>query len=115
MIDSDTFRQIALSLPEAVEDAHFENRSFKVNKKIFATLNEKENRVTVKLSAINQDIFCTFDLTVIYPVPNKWGKQGWTHVNLLNVKAEMLTEVLKTAYCNVAPKKLADLINFDGE
>lgn len=113
MIDTDTFRRIALSLPEAVEDAHFEDPSFKVSRKIFATLNAKENRATVKLSAADQDVFCTFDITVIYPVPNKWGKQGWTHVNLQTVKEEMLTDLLKTAYCTVAPAKLADLITFD--
>jgi hypothetical protein len=55
----------------------------------------EHNRATVKLSAADQDIFCTFDNTVIYPVPNKWGKQGWTHVNLLTVREEMLTEILK--------------------
>ncbi|RWY53720.1 MmcQ/YjbR family DNA-binding protein [Mucilaginibacter gilvus] len=113
MITVDTFRQIALSLPEAVEDAHFENRSFKVNKKIFATLNATENRATLKLSAINQDVFCAFDRTVVYPVPNKWGKQGWTHANLLTVREEMLIDLLKTAYRAVAPKKLGDLVTFD--
>ena len=112
MVSADAFRRVALSLPEATEAAHFENVSFKVAKKIFATLNVPQNRATVKLSVANQDIFCTFDDTVIYPVPNKWGNQGWTHVNLLNVQEEMLTEVLKTAYCEVAPKKLAELVIF---
>jgi len=113
MIDTETFRRIALSLPEAVEDAHFENRSFKVARKIFATLNSPQNRATVKLSATDQDLFCTFDLTVVYPVPNKWGKQGWTHINLMTVREDMLIELLKTAYRTVAPPKLADLVFFD--
>lgn len=113
MIDTETFRRIALTLPEAVEDTHFENRSFKVNKKIFATFNAKENRATVKLSAADQDIFCTFDKTIIYPVPNKWGKQGWTHINLQTIRGEMLTDLLKTAYRTVAPAKLGDLVKFE--
>ena len=113
MVDAETFRQIALSLPEATEDPHFEKASFRVNKKIFATVVPQHNRATVKLSPAEQDIFCTFDNTVIYPVPNKWGKQGWTHINLETIKEEMLAEILKAAYCQIAPKHLAALVVFE--
>lgn len=113
MIDLEMLRRIALSLPEATEESHFEKTSFRVSKKIFATAVPEHSRATVKLSPADQDIFCTFDNTVIYPVPNKWGKQGWTHVNLQIVKEEMLTELLKAAYCETAPKHLAALITFE--
>ncbi|MES2266884.1 MAG: MmcQ/YjbR family DNA-binding protein [Bacteroidota bacterium] len=106
-------RKIALSLPEVTEEPHFEKTSFRVNKKIFATVVQQHSRATVKLSPAEQDIFCTFDNTVIYPVPNKWGRQGWTHINLQTVKEEMLTEILKAAYCEVAPKHLAALVVFE--
>ena len=108
----ETLRRIALSLPEAKETPHFEKTSFRVNKKIFATAVPEHTRATVKLSLADQDIFCTFDESVIYPVPNKWGKQGWTHINLQIVNEEMLTEILKTAYCETAPKHLAALVVF---
>jgi hypothetical protein len=113
MVDPEKLRRIALSLPEVTEAQHFEKTSFRVSNKIFATAVPEHNRATVKLSPSDQDVFCTFDNAVIYPVPNKWGKQGWTHINLLTVKEEMLTEILKTAYCEVAPKHLADLIIFE--
>jgi predicted DNA-binding protein (MmcQ/YjbR family) len=113
VIPVETFRKVALTLPEATEAPHFENTSFKVSKKIFATLNAPQNRATVKLSAIDQDVFCAFDNTVIYPVPNKWGKQGWTHINLETVREDMLTDLLKTAYREVAPKRLAVLVTFN--
>ncbi|MCO5935437.1 MmcQ/YjbR family DNA-binding protein [Mucilaginibacter sp. RB4R14] len=106
-------RQIALSLPEVTEDPHFEKTSFRVYKKIFATAVPGHSRATVKLSSAEQDIFCTFDSGVIYPVPNKWGKQGWTHISLDTVKEEMLTEILKAAYCEIAPKHLATLVSFE--
>jgi hypothetical protein len=112
MINTETLRHIALSFPQATEDPHFEKISFRVNKKIFATMVPEYSRATVKLSPADQDIFCTFDNTVIYPVPNKWGKQGWTHVNLQTIPEEMLTEILKAAYCEIAPKNLAALITF---
>ena len=41
MVTVGTFRQMALSLPGAVELPHFDRASFRVNKKIFATLDEK--------------------------------------------------------------------------
>jgi predicted DNA-binding protein (MmcQ/YjbR family) len=113
MVSKDFFRREALSLPDSVDDAHFENSSFKISKKIFATLNETANRATLKLSPADQDIFCLADNNGVYPVPNKWGKLGWTHINLQTVKPEMCTELLKVAYCEVAPKKYAALINFE--
>ncbi len=113
MVSIETFQQIALSFPETTEAPHFEKQSFKVANKIFATLNTKENRATIKLSEADQDIFCLFDKTVIYPVPNKWGKLGWTHLNLKTITEDMCMEALKTAYCEVAPKRLSALINFD--
>jgi predicted DNA-binding protein (MmcQ/YjbR family) len=107
MISFATFRKLTLAFPETDETAHFENKAFRVRKKIFVTLNEKENRCFVKLSPVDQSAFCTFDLDVIFPVPNKWGKHGWTLINLKKVKKEMLLDALTTAYIEVAPEKLA--------
>ncbi len=100
------FRKLAISFPESVESPHFENASFCVAKKIFATLNERTKQATVKLSEIDQSVFSSVDRTIIYPVPNKWGKQGWTKVELTKIRKDMLKDVLTTAYCNVAPKRL---------
>ena len=110
MVNIETFRQIALSFPQTTEEPHFEKPAFKVAKKIFATLNIIENRATVKLSEADQDVFCLFDKTVMFPVPNKWGKQGWTHINLKTASEEMCLDALTTAYCEVAPPKLSFLI-----
>lgn len=108
MVSTKTARETALAFDEVIEEPHFENTAFKVKKKIFVTMNEPEKRMTVKLTALDQDVFCTFDKNVIYPVSNAWGKQGWTHVNLKTVRKEMLKDILTVAYCTVAPKKLGD-------
>jgi hypothetical protein len=102
------FKDLALSLPETTEQPHFENISFKVNKKIFATLNEKEMRACLKLTEVDQDVFSTIQKSIIYPVPNKWGKQGWTLVDLEKADSKILEDALITAYCTVAPKKLSE-------
>ncbi|TWR27108.1 MmcQ/YjbR family DNA-binding protein [Mucilaginibacter achroorhodeus] len=113
MDNSKMLREIACSLPEVTEEPHFDKISFRINKKIFATVVAEQNRATVKLTPEEQDIFCTFNNEVIHPIPNKWGKQGWTHINLLLVQANMLTGILKTAYCGIAPKHLAAQITFE--
>ncbi|MBS1773153.1 MAG: MmcQ/YjbR family DNA-binding protein [Bacteroidetes bacterium] len=108
MVSIKTTRELALAFDEVSEAPHFELTSFRVGKKIFATMNEKEKRITVRLSPIDQDVFCSFDKEVIHAVPNAWGKHGWTNVHLPKIRKEMLKDVLTVAYCTVAPKKLAD-------
>lgn len=110
MINSKRFRQLALSFPEATEQPHFEKISFRIGKKIFATLDEKDNRACIKLSEKEQGVFCSFDKTIIYPLNNKWGKQGWTLIELKKVPKELFADALTMAYCEVAPKKLAALV-----
>ena len=104
----DEVRKLSLSFPEAIEQPHFELISFRVNKKIFATLDTKNNRVCLMLSIIDQSAFCAYGNTVMYPVPNKWGKQGATYVELKKVRKSMFKDALTTAYCKVAPKKLSE-------
>jgi predicted DNA-binding protein (MmcQ/YjbR family) len=98
-------RQIAMSLEHVSEEPHFEKTSFRIKKKIFASYDSKNKRVCVKLTVIDQASFCSFDKQVIYPVPNKWGQQGWTFIDLEKVKEEILTDALQTAYQTVTAKK----------
>lgn len=104
MISVQTFRQLALSFPETKEQPHFEKRAFRTKRKIFATLSEKDKLACVKFSQTDQSVFCAFDSSVIYPVPNKWGLQGWTYIDLTKVKKAMLVDALNTAYAEAAPK-----------
>lgn len=101
-------REIALSLDEVEDMPHFEKTSFRINKKIFATLSEKHQRATLKLSENDQSVFSLYgDKTVVHPVSNKWGKQGWTNFNLESLDEEFMKDALIAAYCEVAPKKLS--------
>lgn len=108
MVDIKTFRKLALSLPEVEEAPHFEKASFRIKKKIFVTLDVANEIVCVKLTEIDQSVFSTS--AAIYPVPNKWGKQGWILIELKKVNKKLLEDALKTAFCTVAPKKLAELV-----
>ena len=105
MVDANTFRQLALSFAGTEEQPHFEKTSFRVKKKIFATHAAGSHIICVKLSEVDQSVFCAFDKTIIYPVDNKWGKQGWTLVDLQKVRKTMLKDILTTAYHEVAKTK----------
>ncbi len=85
MISVDNFRKMALSFTGALELPHFEKTSFRIGRRIFATLSADQSRACVKLSAADQSVFCLIDKEMIYPVPNKWGLQGWTNINLQKV------------------------------
>jgi predicted DNA-binding protein (MmcQ/YjbR family) len=107
-MDSLTFTTHCLSFDEVIELPHFEKKSFRVNKKIFATLNIQKKQATFKLSAIDQSVFCDFDPNSIKPATGAWGKQGWTIFDLTKLTDEMLIDALTLSYCNVAPKRLSE-------
>ena len=108
MISISVFRKLALSFVEVEELPHFEKSSFRVRKKIFTTLDTQHQRACVKLTEIDQSIYCAIDPAMIHSVPNKWGKMGWTYVELGKVNKEIAKDILTTAYCTVAPKVLAE-------
>ncbi len=107
MVSIDNFRKMAMQFEEAVEAPHFEKTSFRVNKKIFATMDPANKRAVVKLPEIEQSVFCSFDESIIYPSVGAWGKQGWTVIELTKIKKEMLQDALTVSYCTVAPKRLS--------
>jgi hypothetical protein len=106
MVPIEIFRQMALALPETVELPHFERTSFRVNKKIFATLDERSGIACLMLSDIEQSVFCAIDRTIIYPVPNKWGLQGATYFELQKVQRNVVKDALEKAYSKKAAVKL---------
>jgi len=105
MIDLETARQMALSLPGTVEQDHFGIPSFRVNKRIFSTLWIHDNKMMVKLSLMDQAAFSAIDKDVIYPVPNKYGGMGCTLFDLTKVDAGILEDALRTAYQTILDKK----------
>jgi len=107
MIENKNFKHYPLAFSETTESNHRGAIiSYKVKGKNFVTHNPQANRCCVKLSSIEQPLFCMIDSKIIYEVPNKYGKLGWTLINLKLVSEELLIEALTAAYCNVAPAKL---------
>lgn len=100
-------RTLAASFPDVTEVPHFDKTSFRINKKIFATYDAKDNRACLKLSEADQYVFSTADKAAIHSVPNKWGQQGWTFVEMGKVKKSLFKDAVAAAYQQGATKKTA--------
>ncbi|MBC7417611.1 MAG: MmcQ/YjbR family DNA-binding protein [Pedobacter sp.] len=102
------FKNIAISFEDVIEDTQAEKTSFKVEDKIFATLNTQNFKAILRLSTENQVKFSDLDPSAIYAAPAGWGKQGWTIFELKFVEEELIIKALTLSYCEVAPKQLAE-------
>ncbi len=87
------------------EHPYMDRVSFRISNRIFVTINREMNRICIKLSPVDQDVFCLFDKDTIYAVPNGWGKHGWTLINLKKVKKTMLKDAVKWACFHVKNNK----------
>jgi hypothetical protein len=105
MVSSDSFRELAMSFELVNEKPHFDKASFRIIDKIFATLDSVKKTVSLKLSIIDQSIYCQISPSIAVPATGAWGKQGWTIFDLQKVSKRILIEVLKKAYLNVAPNQ----------
>ncbi len=110
MIDIEEARELALSFPEAEEQDHWGRPSFRVRKRIFATLWPQELRAMLKLPRPLQLALVAAEPAVYSMGP--WQNQGWTGVALESVSREAFAEYLEAAWREVAPKSAVK--NYDG-
>ena len=100
------FRSLIHSLANIEESPHFERIAFKVVKKrIFVRLHEESSTVNMKLSEGDQSVFATLGKGAVYPVPNKWGLQGWTTFELKQLPKALIKDALEVAYRDVFEKR----------
>ena len=79
---ADDFREIALDLEGAVESAHMGHPDFRVNGRIFATLQANLESGAVMLAPEEQqELLRTYPKTFT-PASGAWGRQGSTMVRL---------------------------------
>ena len=104
MINVETAYEICLSMLGSEEYEHFDKVGFKVKGSTFATLNLERKWCTLKFTPEQQEEYS--EHIAIFQVPNKWGKQGWTHCDLEKIRIDEFTELIKTAWQNVLAVKL---------
>ncbi len=98
MLSQEETKQLALSLEGTDEKPHFDRTAFTVKKKIFATLSEKDKTLNVRFTPGVQFIFCPPKSDVIFAIPNGWGRQGWTTINLDKANKKLVKSALQEAY-----------------
>ena len=96
---------MAMAFQGTIMQPHFEKTSFRINKKIFATLDEKNATATFKFNEIDQSVFCSIPQQNFHPANGAWGKQGWTIVDLTKISKSILADALKKSFLNVSQKK----------
>ena len=97
-------RRLALALEGTTEAPHFDRTAFKVAR-IYATLAADGKSANLKLAPDEQELKCLTAPEAFSPVPNAWGKQGWTTVKLAALSAPELRAALETAWHHAVKKK----------
>ena len=104
MATSKDLRRIALSLEGTTEAPHFDRTAFKVAR-IYATLTADGRTANFKFTPDEQDFKCMLAPEAFAPVPNAWGKQGWTTAKLAALSAADLKSALEMAWRHAVAKK----------
>jgi hypothetical protein len=98
------FRRIALSLEGTTEAPHFDRAAFRVAR-IYATLAADGRSANLKLTPDEQEFKCMMQPDAFAPVPNAWGRQGWTTAALAKLGAADLRATLEMAWRHALPTK----------
>jgi hypothetical protein len=105
MTDLDRARRIALALPEAGEQPHFEMTSFRVRGKIFATAPPDGAYLHVFLDEPEVGAWVAEDPALFEPL--RWGQRvRGVRVRLAGCPADRLHELLADAWRRKAPRRL---------
>jgi hypothetical protein len=97
-------RRIALSLEGTVEAPHFERAAFKAAR-IYVTLAADERSANIRFTPDEQEFKCMMVPDAFTPIPNAWGRQGWTAMDLSKLGEAELMSVLTTAWSRARNKK----------
>jgi hypothetical protein len=98
------FRRIALALSDVVEGAHMGHPDFRVQNRIFATIQVDPRYGMVSLTPDQQACFVRDHPETFAPVNGAWGRGGATTVTLAVAKEEAVGEAMTLAWQNRVAK-----------
>ena len=105
-MDVEEFRRLALSLPEATEEPHFEMTSFRVRGRIFATV-PPEGRFAHIFVEESEVQACAAERPAVFE-ELWWGRKlSGVRVRLARAGVRQVRELLEQAWRRRAPKRLA--------
>jgi hypothetical protein len=109
-------RRFALSLPEACEAPHFERASFRVGKKIFATLTRDGREAMVKLpSPDDVEGLLESQPETFFSYGTWTTRNGALGVRLAKVETAMMRQLVTAAWKGIAPKRAIAAFDVAGE
>jgi YjbR len=79
-------RRMALALKGTTEGPHFDRAAFKVAR-IYVTLAADGRTANFKFTPDEQEFKCMMAPDTFAPIPNAWGRQGWTTATLSKLSA----------------------------
>lgn len=98
-------RSFALSLPEAIEAPHFNYASFRVRGKIFVTVPPEQTHIHVFVSQAQREVALVLHSEFVEKL--LWGgKVVGLRVALGPARPNLVTELIRQAWANKAPKSL---------
>jgi hypothetical protein len=103
MASGKDLRRLALALEGTTEAAHFDRSAFKA-RRIYVTLAADGRTANFKLSPDEQEFKCMMAPEAFTPVPNAWGRQGWTVATLSKLSVAELKDALDLAWRRGAAK-----------
>jgi hypothetical protein len=108
------FRKLALSLPQATEAPHFERVSFRVGKKIFATMTAGGDEAMVRV-APRQRLYALLKAQpqIFFSYGGWTERNGSCGVHLAKIDGAQMRELLVDSWRHSAGKRLQ--AEFDGD
>jgi hypothetical protein len=102
----DEFREMALSLPGAIEASHMNHPDFRVGGRVFATLRyPRRGWGMIALTPDEQLLVVQAEPNVFAPVNGAWGRGGATLVDLKAARKRSVRTALTAAWRRRAPKQ----------
>ena len=95
-------KRVALALAGTSEAPHVDRTAFKV-KRIYATLSPDGETANLKFTPDEQEFKCMLLPEAFAPVPNAWGRQGWTTATLSKLGSADLQAALEMAWRHALP------------
>jgi hypothetical protein len=102
MATADLLRRLALALPGTSEAAHFDRAAFKAGR-IYVTLASDGMTANFRFDPTDQELKCTMAPDLFTPLPNAWGRQGWTVARLADMSEQDLQNALQSAWRHAQP------------
>jgi len=97
-------RRIALSLEGTVEAPHFDRAAFRV-RRIYATLAADGRSANFGFTPEEQEFKCMLAPEAFTPIPNAWGRNGWTTADLPRLDERELKAALETAWAHAVERR----------